>query len=68
MAVLARTRVHAASLGNTFRRELQAIDPDLPVREIRTLDDQLALSPSWAARCPRVAPCGSTPAVALRNE
>jgi len=49
MAVLARTRVNAASLGNTFRREVQAIDPDLPVRDMVTLDDQLALS-RWPLR------------------
>jgi putative ABC transport system permease protein len=49
MAVLARTRVNATSLGNTFRREVQAIDPDLPVRDIMTLDDQLALG-RWPLR------------------
>jgi len=49
MSVLARTRVNAASLGNTFRREVQGIDPDLPVRDLLTLDDQLALS-RWPLR------------------
>jgi putative ABC transport system permease protein len=49
MSVLARTRVNAASLGNTFRREVQVIDPDLPVRDLLMLDDQLALS-RWPLR------------------
>ena len=44
MSVLAHTRVNVASFGNTFRREVQGIDPDLPVRDLLTLDDQLALS------------------------
>jgi putative ABC transport system permease protein len=49
MFVLARTRVNAASFGNTFRREVQAIDPDLPVRDIVKLDDRLALG-RWHLR------------------
>lgn len=49
MVVLARTRVSASSLGNTFRREVQAVDPDIPVRDLMTLDDQLALS-RWPLR------------------
>ncbi|MDP8981616.1 MAG: ABC transporter permease [Acidobacteriota bacterium] len=49
MAVLARTRVSAGSLGNAFHREVQAIDQDLPVRDVITLDDQLALS-RWPLR------------------
>ena len=36
MSVIARTRNNASSLGNAFRREVQAIDSDLPV-----------LSPRW---------------------
>ena len=44
MAVMARTRVSAASLGNAFRREVQAMDQDLPVHDVTTLDDQLALA------------------------
>jgi len=49
MAVLARTQINASSLANTFRREVQAIDPDLPVHDVQTLDDQLALS-RWPLR------------------
>jgi predicted permease len=49
MSVLARTRVSAGSLGNAFRREAQAIDPDLPVRNVTTLDDELALT-RWPLR------------------
>ena len=49
MTVMARTRVSAGSLGNAFRREAQAIDQDLPVRNVITLDEQLALS-RWPLR------------------
>ena len=42
MTVMARTRVGRTSLGNAFRHEAQAIDQDLPVRDLMTLDDQLA--------------------------
>src|SRR5262249_26698380 len=49
MGVIARTRVSPASLGGAFRREVQAIDQDLPVRDLLTLDDQLALS-YWPLR------------------
>ena len=49
MFVLARTRVNAASFENTFRREVQAVDPDLPVRNVATLDDRIALA-RWPQR------------------
>ncbi|HYL76873.1 MAG TPA: ABC transporter permease [Bryobacteraceae bacterium] len=49
MTVIARTRVSAGSLGNAFRREVQAIDPDLPVHNVSTLDDELALT-RWPLR------------------
>ena len=49
MTVMARTRVAATSLGNAFRREVQSIDPDLPVRDVMTLDDRLAHS-RWPLR------------------
>jgi putative ABC transport system permease protein len=43
MFVFARTGVDPATLGTAFRREVQAIDRDLPVREVRALDDFLAM-------------------------
>jgi len=49
ITVMARTRVNAASLGNAFRREIQALDQDLPVHDVITLDDQLALG-RWPLR------------------
>jgi putative ABC transport system permease protein len=49
MHVVALTRVAPGSLGDSFRRALQTIDPDLPAREVTTLDDRLALS-SWPLR------------------
>jgi putative ABC transport system permease protein len=49
MTIMARTQVPASSLANAFRREVAAIDPDLPVREMRTLDEDLALS-RWPLR------------------
>jgi len=39
---MARTRVPPVSLSQAFRREVQAIDQDLPVQRVRTLDEQLA--------------------------
>jgi putative ABC transport system permease protein len=49
LAVMARTRVSAGSLGNTVRREVQAIDADLPVHDLRTLDEQVAMG-RWTLR------------------
>jgi len=49
MTFMARTQVPASSLANAFRREVAAMDPDLPVRELRTLDEELALS-RWPLR------------------
>jgi len=40
--LMARTGVAPSSLAQAFRREVQAIDQDLPVHDVRTLDDQLA--------------------------
>ena len=48
-AVIARTRVPPASLGQAFRREVQAIDRDLPVHDVSTMDDLLALD-RWPLR------------------
>jgi predicted permease len=49
MTAMARTQVPASSLANAVRREAAAIDPDLPVRQMRTLDEDLALS-RWPLR------------------
>jgi putative ABC transport system permease protein len=47
--VMARTQVAPSSVAQAVRREVQAIDQDLPVRDLQTLDDQLALS-YWPLR------------------
>src|SRR6185436_15880997 len=49
MSVMARTAGAPTSLAPAFRREVQAIDPDLPIRELRSLDEQLAQS-YWPLR------------------
>jgi putative ABC transport system permease protein len=49
MAVIARTRVAPASLGNAFRREVQAVDRDLPVHHVRTLDEDVEMD-RWQMR------------------
>ncbi len=38
MVIAARTLVPPETLGNAFRRQVQALDPDLPVTDLRTLD------------------------------
>jgi predicted permease len=50
MSVVARTRVPPAMLGQSFRREVQAMDDDLPVFALRTLDEEIKLhdSDAWA--------------------
>ena len=48
-AVTARTRVPPTSLSQAFRREVAAIDQDLPVREVRTLEENLAMN-YWPLR------------------
>jgi len=42
VALMARTRVPPATLINAFRRETQAIDGDLPLYNVRTLEERLA--------------------------
>jgi putative ABC transport system permease protein len=42
MTVVARTRVPPGTLGDAFRREVKFLDADLPVFNLRTLDDFLA--------------------------
>ncbi len=49
MYVLARTRVPPGSLGEACRHAVQSVDPDLPARDVITLDTQLARS-SWPIR------------------
>jgi putative ABC transport system permease protein len=49
LAVIARTRVPAATLAQPFRREVQAIDADLPVHDVITLEAGLALQ-YWPLR------------------
>ena len=44
MSVVLKTAVPAASLSETVRREVHAIDPSLPVANVRTLQDVLARS------------------------
>lgn len=39
MAMVVRTSGDAAAFANTFRREVQAIDKDQPVYNVRTMDD-----------------------------
>jgi predicted permease len=42
MSIAARTRVPPATLADAFQREVRFIDQDLPVFNVRTLDDFLA--------------------------
>jgi predicted permease len=44
MAIMARTRVPAGSLGTAFRREVEAVDEDLPLFLLRTLEERIALN------------------------
>jgi len=47
MSLMARTRVPAGTLGDTFRRAVQALDQDMPLYSLRTLEQRLALN-YWA--------------------
>jgi putative ABC transport system permease protein len=49
MSLVARTAVPPATLGQAFRREVQAIDENLPVYALRTLDEDLELH-DWGVR------------------
>jgi predicted permease len=42
MGLMARTRVPSGSLGDTFRREVQTVDEDMPVFALQTLEERLA--------------------------
>jgi putative ABC transport system permease protein len=44
MALMARTRVPPSTLINAFRRETQALDEDMPLYNVRTLEERLALN------------------------
>jgi putative ABC transport system permease protein len=44
MALMARTRVPPSTLINAFRRETQAVDQDMPLYNIRTLQERLAIN------------------------
>ncbi len=44
MGVLVRSEVPPESLGSAIRSEIRVLDQDLPARELRSLDDQLALA------------------------
>ena len=41
MAIIARTNVPPITLGTSFRREIQAVDPDLPIYNLWTLQQRL---------------------------
>jgi putative ABC transport system permease protein len=47
--LLVRTRVPPATMGETIRREVQALDPDLAVRGLRPLEESLWLR-NWRYR------------------
>ncbi|MGD1069245.1 MAG: ABC transporter permease [Bryobacteraceae bacterium] len=49
MSIMARTTVPASTLGGAFRREVQAVDDHLPVYNLRTLEERLALN-NWPYR------------------
>jgi predicted permease len=47
MSLMARTTVPPGTLGNTFRREVQAADQDMPLYNLRTFEERLAQN-YWA--------------------
>jgi ABC-type antimicrobial peptide transport system permease subunit len=44
MALMARTHVPPSTLINAFRRETQSLDEDMPLYNVRTLEERLALN------------------------
>ena len=50
MWIFVRTKVSPGSIGNTLRREVQALDSDLPIYGPFTLDERLALGGYWESR------------------
>jgi putative ABC transport system permease protein len=49
VTVFVRTVVEPASIESAVRTEIQSIDPDLPVHDLRTLNEQIALA-HWQLR------------------
>ena len=49
MSLMARTSVPPATMGGAFRREVQAVDANLPVYNLRTLEERLAIN-NWPYR------------------
>jgi putative ABC transport system permease protein len=49
MSIMARTRVPPNSLGTAFRREVAALDEDMPLYNLRSLEERLAQN-NWAQR------------------
>lgn len=49
MSIMARTRVPPSTLGSAFRSEVKAIDNDLPLYNLRTLEERLAQN-YWAQK------------------
>jgi putative ABC transport system permease protein len=49
MSVMARTHVPPATLAEPLRRAVQEVDPDLPVREVRTLEEEISMQ-YWPLR------------------
>ncbi len=49
MSIMARTRVPPSTLGSAFRNEVKAIDDDLPLYNLRTLEERLAQN-YWAQK------------------
>ena len=47
MSIMARTRVPPGTLATAFRREVQAVDDEMPLFALRTLEERLALN-YWA--------------------
>jgi len=47
MAIMARTRVPPGTLATAFRREVQAVDEDMPLFALRTMEERMALN-YWA--------------------
>jgi putative ABC transport system permease protein len=44
MFLIARTSVRPATLGEAFRKEVQRLDENLPVYDVRTLEDRIAIN------------------------
>ena len=49
MALMVRTRVPPGTLATAFRKQVQALDEDMPLYDLRTLEERLALN-YWAEK------------------